>query len=119
MSDFRLKRVYDPVDDEDGTRVLVDRLWPRGVTKENAAVDYWASHIAPSNELRRWFGHRPERWKAFQTRYREELDRPEAQAEIATLRAFTHKGRVTLVFAARDAAMNNAVVLRDFLGKRH
>ncbi len=113
MHALRLKRVYEPAEEEDGQRVLVDRLWPRGLTKEKAAVDHWAKEAAPSNELRRWFGHRPERWEDFVARYREELAAPEAHAELATIRALLRKSRVTLLYAAHDAQMNNAVVLRD------
>ncbi|WP_330083715.1 DUF488 domain-containing protein [Methylocystis iwaonis] len=115
MPAFALKRVYEPPEPEDGARVLVDRLWPRGLTKEKAAVDLWAKDAAPSHELRRWFGHEPERWEEFQARYREELESPEAQEQIATLRAMARKGRVTLLYAAHDEEMNNAVVLRGVL----
>ncbi len=115
MHAFALKRVYEPPEPEDGARVLVDRLWPRGLTKEKAAVDLWAKDVAPSHELRRWFGHRPERWEEFEARYREELESPEAREQIATLRAMARKGRVTLLFAAHDEALNNAVVLRSVL----
>lgn len=115
MPAFALKRVYDPPEPEDGARVLVDRLWARGLTKEKAAVDLWAKDVAPSHELRRWFGHEPERWGEFQARYREELESPEAQEQIATLRAMAGKGRVTLLYAAHDEALNNAVVLQSVL----
>jgi uncharacterized protein YeaO (DUF488 family) len=115
MPAFALKRVYDPATAGDGTRVLVDRLWPRGLKKEEAAVDIWAKDIAPSHELRRWFGHRPEHWEEFQARYREELQSPQAQERIAALRAMARKGRVTLLYSARDETMNNAQVLRDAL----
>ncbi|WP_457798508.1 DUF488 domain-containing protein [Methylocystis sp. S23] len=117
MPAFSLKRVYDPAEESDGTRVLVDRLWPRGLSKDKAAIDHWAKDVAPSDELRRWFAHAPERWEEFQTRYRDELESPEAQEEIAALRAMGRKGRVTLLYAAKDEAMNNAVVLRDYLRK--
>ncbi|MDJ0449761.1 DUF488 domain-containing protein [Methylocystis sp. JR02] len=115
MPAFALKRVYEPPEPEDGARVLVDRLWPRGLTKEKAAVDLWAKDVAPSHELRRWFGHAPERWGEFQARYREELESLEAQEQIATLRALARKGRVTLLYGAHDEEMNNAVVLRGVL----
>lgn len=119
MPAFALKRVYDPAEAEDGTRVLVDRLWPRGLTKEEAEIDLWAKEVAPSHELRRWFAHKPERWGEFQARYREELESPEAQERIAELRAMARKGRVTLVYSARDETMNNAQVLRNALRKAH
>lgn len=115
MPAFAAKRVYEPASAGDGKRVLVDRLWPRGVTKEKAAVDYWAKELAPSHALRRWFGHAPERWSEFQDRFFDELERPEAQLQIDRLREMARKGRVTLVYAARDEAMNNAVALRDYL----
>jgi uncharacterized protein YeaO (DUF488 family) len=117
MPAFSLKRVYDPAEESDGTRVLVDRLWPRGLSKDKAAIDHWAKDVAPSDELRRWFAHAPERWEEFQTRYRDELESPEAQEGIAALRAMARKGRVTLLYAAKNEAMNNAVVLRDYLHK--
>lgn len=119
MHALRLKRVYDPAEEDDGARVLVDRLWPRGLTKEKAAVDHWAKEVAPSNELRRWFGHRPERWDEFVARYRAELADPQAQAEMDAIRDFLRKGRTTLLYAAHDEARNNAVVLRDVLRKPH
>lgn len=110
---IRLKRAYEPPAAEDGTRVLVDRLWPRGVKKSAAAIDLWMKDIAPSAELRRWFAHDPLRWPEFRRRYEDELRRnPES---VAALRALAAKGRLTLVFAARDTARNDAVVLRDLL----
>jgi len=108
----RLKRVYEAPGEEDGTRVLVDRLWPRGVSKEAAAVDWWARELAPSDQLRRWFGHDPARFEAFAQRYREELRGSEALAELRRLAA---EGTVTLVYAARDERHNNARALRQML----
>ncbi|MGJ0508025.1 MAG: DUF488 domain-containing protein [Methylocystis sp.] len=119
MHALRLKRVYEPPDESDGTRVLVDRLWPRGLSKEKAALDHWAKAVAPSDELRRWFAHRPERWEEFVTRYREELGAPEAQEELAAIRRFLREGRVTLLFAAHDEERNNAVALKDVLRPAH
>ncbi|WP_363350462.1 DUF488 family protein [Methylocystis echinoides] len=119
MHALRLKRVYEPPEQDDGLRVLVDRLWPRGLAKEKAAVDHWAKEAAPSNELRRWFGHLPERWEEFAARYREELERPESQAEVAAIRRLLRESRVTLLFAAHDEERNNAVVLRDVLRAPH
>jgi len=110
---IRLKRAYDPPEPSDGTRILIDRLWPRGIKKSNAAIDRWLRDIAPSAELRRWFGHRPERWAEFRRRYRAELrGHPELVAEI---RNATRAGPVTLVYAARDEAHNDAVVLQELL----
>ena len=106
---LRLKRVYEPPDSSDGRRILVDRLWPRGLSREKAAVDEWMKEIAPSAELRRWFGHDPEKWPEFQRRYRRELRaRDDLVREIAKLAA---RGRVTLVYGARDEEHNDAVVL--------
>jgi uncharacterized protein YeaO (DUF488 family) len=114
---LRLKRVYAPAESEDGLRVLVDRLWPRGLSKAKAAVDHWAKDAAPSDGLRRWFAHRPERWEEFRARYESELKAPEAQAEVATIRRFLREGRVTLLYAAHDEELNNAVALKDLLRK--
>ncbi len=115
MHALRLKRVYEPADDADGVRVLVDRLWPRGLSKEKAAIDHWAKDAAPSDGLRRWFAHRPERWEEFVERYHAELEAPEAQEELATIRRFLRERRVSLLYAAHDERFNNAVVLRDHL----
>jgi uncharacterized protein YeaO (DUF488 family) len=114
MSKIRLKRVYDAPSPDDGVRVIVDRLWPRGLKRDAAKVDVWLKDVAPSTELRRWFGHDPGRWDEFQKRYRAELSKnPEA---VATLRDLLKSAkRVTLLFAARDAEHNNAIVLRDVL----
>lgn len=111
-----LRRAYDPVGRNDGQRILVDRVWPRGVSKEQAQLDEWLADVAPSPELRRWFGHDPERWEEFRRRYREELV---AQGEtVAHLLDRVRRGRVTLVFGARDEQRNNAVVLREHLEDR-
>ena len=113
---LRLKRVYDPADREDGVRVLVDRLWPRGLSREKAAVDEWMPDVAPSAELRRWFGHDPVRWEEFRRRYIAELDEhPDA---VQALAARVHGRRATLVFGARDTEHNQAVVLGEYL-RRH
>jgi uncharacterized protein YeaO (DUF488 family) len=106
---IRLKRAYEPAVRADGYRILVDRLWPRGLSREKAAVDEWMKEIAPSAELRRWFGHDPERWREFRRLYERELRaRDELVREIATLAS---RRRVTLVYGARDEAHNDAVVL--------
>lgn len=111
----RLKRTYEPSEPSDGLRVLVDRLWPRGLRKDEARVDLWLKEIAPSAELRRWFGHDPARWEAFQRKYREELrNRVEL---LQTLRDALHRGPVTLLFAARDREHNDAIVLKDVLDR--
>ena len=111
-----IKRVYEPVSAKDGYRILVDRLWPRGLSKERAAVDLWLKDIAPSTELRQWFGHDPGKWNEFRGKYSAELA---AHAdEIAQIRALAKRRRVTLVYGARDTEHNDAVVLLDYLESR-
>ena len=110
MSEVRIKRAYDPPTAEDGLRVLVDRLWPRGLKRDKAKVDLWLRDLAPSAELRRWFGHDAARWTEFQERYRAELA---GNAVLDDLRTLLRQGKpVTLLFAARDTEHNNAVVLQ-------
>ena len=109
----RLKRAYEAAEAADGTRILVDRLWPRGVSKQEAALDDWRKDIAPSTELRQWFGHEPSRWADFQRRYKAEL-RGHAAA-LERLRGIAAKGALTLVYGARDEVHNDAVVLHDVL----
>ena len=113
VATVRLKRAYEKPSPEDGARVLVDRLWPRGVSKAGAAIDWWAKEIAPSPELRKWFGHEPARWQEFRRRYRREID--DHVEELDRLRDLVRRGTVTLVYAARDEERNDAVVLRDLL----
>ena len=111
-----IKRVYLPPDDGDGQRVLVDRLWPRGVAKSEAAVDVWLRDIAPSAGLRKWFGHDPARWDEFRKRYRAELaDNDEA---VAQLRRLAKAGRVTLLYGARDEHHNQARVLLELMKEK-
>jgi uncharacterized protein YeaO (DUF488 family) len=111
--DVRIKRVYDPAEPGDGYRVLVDHVWPRGVSRERAKLDEWARELAPSDELRRWFDHIPERFGEFRTRYRGELGANEAK--LHELRARAREGRLTVLYAARDEQHNNAVVLAERL----
>jgi uncharacterized protein YeaO (DUF488 family) len=116
--DVRLKRAYEAPSAGDGVRVLVDRLWPRGLRKADAAIHLWEKDLAPSSELRQWFGHEPQRWEEFRRRYALEL-RAHA-GRLAELRELARNGRVTLVYAARDQEHNDALVLRDMLlGRRH
>jgi uncharacterized protein YeaO (DUF488 family) len=111
--DVHLKRAYEPPERADGYRVLVDRLWPRGVSKAEAHLDEWARDLAPSSELRRWFGHDPARFDEFRRRYREELT---AHAEkLRELRRLARRGTLTLVYSARDSEHNDAVVLAELL----
>lgn len=111
--DLGIKRVYDAADPADGYRVLVDRLWPRGVSKEHAAVDEWVKELGPSTELRTWFGHDPEKYPEFRQRYRAELAAAGDLWQPIVQRA--RKGRVTLVYSAHDTEHNQAVVLSEFL----
>jgi uncharacterized protein YeaO (DUF488 family) len=110
---IRLKRAYEPAAPDDGLRVLVERLWPRGVSKVNAALDLWLKEVAPSPGLRRWFGHDPAKWLEFQRRYREELrHRPQ---EVAQLTKLVREGPVTFVYGSRDEGHNAAIVLKEYL----
>jgi uncharacterized protein YeaO (DUF488 family) len=111
--DIRIKRVYDEPDTEDGKRILVDRLWPRGLTKEKANVDIWLKGLAPSTELRKWFAHDAAKWTEFQRRYREELKKNKEQ--LSLLRQEAAKGTITLVYGAKDQLHNEAVVLQNLL----
>jgi len=116
---FQIKRAYEPPASEDGFRVLVDRLWPRGLAKEAAAIDEWLKDIAPSAELRRWFGHDPERWAEFKALYRHELSSAERSAALDRLRdAEQTRGSVTLLFAARDTKHNHVAVLLEVLNEQ-
>ncbi len=110
---IHLKRVYEKPSKKDGVRVLVERLWPRGLTKERAAVDLWLKDVAPSPELRKWFGHDPARWEQFQKRYWKELD--EKGEAVQQLKKKSKQGTVTLVYAARDEEHNGALALKRFL----
>ena len=109
----KIKRAYEEAAKEDGCRVLVDRIWPRGLSKEKAHIDEWIKEVAPSGDLRKWFGHEPEKWAEFKRRYFRELDGH--KEEIQTLRKRTRKEHVTLVYAAKDEEHNNAVALREYL----
>ena len=113
---IHLKRVYEEPSKKDGIRILVERLWPRGLTKERAAVDLWLQDVAPSSELRKWFGHDPARWEQFQERYRQELR--EKKDAVQLLRQKGKEGTVTLVYAARDEDHNGALALKELLQSR-
>ncbi len=110
---IRMKRIYEPPADDDGFRVLVDRVWPRGVSKAEARLDAWLKDLAPSTDLRKWYGHAPERWPEFQSRYREELK--SRRDLLAQLRQRSREGTVTLLYAARDGDISNAAVLLSML----
>ncbi len=108
-------RVYDPPGDDDGARVLVDRLWPRGLSKDAAALDHWCRDVAPSSELRKWYGHDPARFAEFAERYRAELDDPDRAAALAALRRLSREGPLTLLTATKDPDLSQARVLADVL----
>ena len=111
---LKIKRVYEAPEKADGQRILVDRLWPRGLSKDKAAVDLWLKEIAPSTELRKWFNHDPEKWAEFKKRYLAEL---KANPEVKELKSAIKSGTVTLVYGARDVEHNQAVALQELLEK--
>jgi uncharacterized protein YeaO (DUF488 family) len=112
-NNVKLKRAYDPPAANDGTRILIDRLWPRGVTKKRAAIDQWMKDIAPSTELRKWFRHDPARWDKFRRRYAKEVHQ---HADLLDqLRSLARQGPITLVYSAHDEKHNDAVELRDLI----
>ena len=115
---LRIKRVYEPPEPEDGLRVLVDRLWPRGLSREKAQIDLWLKEIAPSDALRRRFHRNPAGWEDFKTAYYTELERPPAQLAVRDLLERLRHEPVTLLFAARDETHNNAVALKEWVDKR-
>ena len=110
---IKLKRVYEPAGESDGRRILVDHLWPRGLSKDKARIDWWLKEIAPSDNLRKWFGHEPEKWEEFRQRYFSELDdRPEVVDKLVEK---ADSGPITLLFAAKNERFNNAVALKEYL----
>lgn len=110
-----IKRVYETPNGSDGKRVLVDRFWPRGLTKEKAKIDLWLKYIAPSNELRKWFGHDPLKWEEFKRRYTKEIKNN--QKDFEELESVVKKGKVTILYSAKDEDHNNAVVVKELLEK--
>lgn len=115
---LKLKRIHDQTGPDDGKRYLVDRIWPRGVRKADAHLDEWLKALAPSNELRKWFNHDPARWEDFQARYLLELDTPEPSAILDRLASEVETGTVTLLYGAKDAQRNQAVVIRRVVEER-
>lgn len=113
---IKTKRVYENAEDNDGFRVLVDRLWPRGLSKEHAKIDEWLKDAAPSGELRRWFSHDPNKWPEFRRRYRDELDKKGEVLNVLVEKA--RKNNVTLLYATKDRERNNAIVLKEFLEEK-
>lgn len=111
----RIKRVYDKRGRSDGVRILVDRLWPRGVTKGEARIDEWRKNLAPSSVLRKWFAHDPSKWEKFQSRYRNELESAGKMEELRILGERARREAITLVYAARDEERNNAVVIKNLI----
>jgi uncharacterized protein YeaO (DUF488 family) len=112
---LKTKRIYDPPSADDGTRVLVDRLWPRGITKDKAAINEWMKEIAPSDELRKWFGHDPDKWQEFRRRYKNEL-RTKTEL-IQKLKSESKRGTVTLLFSSKEQEHNNVAVLKEVLDR--
>jgi uncharacterized protein YeaO (DUF488 family) len=112
---IKLKRAYEKPDNDDGERILVERLWPRGLTKLQAKIGLWLKDVAPSTELRRWFGHDPEKWNEFRNRYQKELKQKDELIKLLMRKAKT--GTITLIYAARDQEHNGALVLKQFLQK--
>ncbi len=117
MAAIKIKRIYELPDTSDGCRVLVDRLWPRGLAKEKAAIDHWLKDLAPSNDLRRWYGHDPDKWNEFRKRYRAELDADPSVLEPLT-RLMDTERTITLLFSSREEKFNNAVALAAILQKK-
>jgi uncharacterized protein YeaO (DUF488 family) len=113
-----MTRVYDAATRHDGYRVLIDRLWPRGIKKSNLRMDEWAKELAPSSELRQAFGHKPERWGDFQSRYRSELRMAAAQKKLGELASRAKRGNVTLLYSAKDEAHNDAIVVKQILERK-
>jgi uncharacterized protein YeaO (DUF488 family) len=111
---FKIKHAYDPPAPGDGKRILVDRLWPRGLSKERAALHEWDKEIAPSDALRRWYAHKPERWETFKARYAQEVRESHAE-DAARLRALAREGVVTLLFSSREPELNNAAALKEII----
>lgn len=116
MATIRLKRAYEPASSEDGARYLIDRLWPRGIRKEDLQIDDWLKDVAPSTELRKWFGHDPTKWDEFQSRYRHELE--DNDGAWQPLLDAARSGTLTLVYGAKDTEHNDAVVLKGLLEER-
>ncbi len=112
---IRIKRAYDKPDTDDGVRILVDRLWPRGIKKEDLKLDYWLKEVAPSDELRKWFGHDPEKWPDFRRRYFIELD--QNSERLKPIREAAEQGTITLIYSAKDEEHNNAVALQAYLAE--
>lgn len=116
----QMKRIYEKVEKNDGVRVLVDRVWPRGMSKEDAHLDHWMKEVGPSNDLRKWFGHDPDKYDTFKKKYKEELESGDQQEELQKLKDLTkqHNKNLTLLFAAKDEQHNQARVLKEILDRQ-
>lgn len=115
---IRVKRAYEDPGDDDGRRILVDRLWPRGISKEDAEIDFWPRELAPSNELRKWYGHDPDKWQEFKQRYFAELDEGPAGLDELFERIREAEGPVTFVYSSKERELNNAVALKEYVEAR-
>lgn len=115
MYNIQIKRIYEPVSPRDGFRVLVDRLWPRGIKKENAKIDLWLKEIAPSNELRKWYSHDPEKWKEFKSKCFKELDRKKDLVDLLIRNA--KKEKIILLYSSKEQQLNNAAALKEYVEK--
>ncbi|MGE7273427.1 DUF488 domain-containing protein [Brevibacillus panacihumi] len=115
MSNIQVKRIYEEPESADGMRILVDRLWPRGIAKEKAQLTLWMKVVAPSTELRKWFGHIPERFAEFEAKYRQELSEAAVQPYLEQLRKLAVQGRITLLYAKKEEAYNHALILKRYL----
>jgi len=115
VSNIQVKRIYEEPESTDGVRILVDRLWPRGVTKEKAQLALWMKEVAPSTELRKWFGHEPEKFSEFEVKYREELSQAVVQPYLEQLRKLAGQGRITLLYAKKEEAYNHALILKQYI----
>lgn len=115
MSNIQVKRIYEEPESTDGVRILVDRLWPRGIAKEKAQLTLWMKEVAPSTELRKWFGHIPEKFAEFEAKYREELSEAAVQPYLEKLRKLAVQGRVTLLYAKKEETYNHALILKRYL----
>lgn len=116
----QIKRIYEDAEDKDGVRVLVDRVWPRGMSKEDAKLDHWTKEVGPSNDLRKWFGHDPDKFKEFKKKYKEELASGDQQKQLEELKEITkeHNKNVTLLYSAKDEKNNQAIVLKEIVDRQ-
>ncbi|HLG33194.1 MAG TPA: DUF488 family protein [Ignavibacteriaceae bacterium] len=117
MPNIQIKRIYEPANRQDGCRVLVDRIWPRGIKKDDASINLWLKEIAPSTELRKWYSHDPEKWKKFKTKFFKELDERKELVEVLIKNA--KKQKLTLLYSAKEERFNNAAALKEYIEKNY